>query len=299
MMKKADLFHLEGLDSSNLISGFEIHNELLFSDEDGYDSYAFHDEPNKNPQVIYRLNKDGFRSENFEKLESSNLNVLISGCSVTFGQGVFQENSWPELFAKTLSDNSSKPIKMYNLGTMGASIYLIIKNLMAFIRRYGAPDKVYLLLPHYSRKIIYDERSNNFKNAVLTKEEFVSLAHKKNSSVKRFYDSYCEEDAQLLAITLIGMFEDFCESKNIKLAWSSYDNVDHEDLYELIGFKFYNRYVAPEYEPYYDDKSLGHLIPENKDNVPHWVIGSDDDHPGASWHKDIAEMFANFQKDLP
>jgi hypothetical protein len=299
MIKKDSLFHLERLEPSNLIPGFEIHYELLFSDKNGYSSYVSRHEPNKNPQVVYKLNKDGFRSENFEKLKSSNLNVLISGCSLTFGQGVFQEDSWPELFSKTLNSNHRKPIKMYNLGVMGASIYLIIKNLMAFIRRYGYPDEIYLLLPPYSRKIIYDEISNSFKNAIIDKEEFISLAHKKDLSTKKFYDSYCNEDAQLLAVTLIGIFENFCESKNIKLVWSSYDDTPQTDFYETSGFKFYKKYVAPKSDFYYNDKSLSHLIPENKNNIPHWDIGSDEDHPGAVWHKDISEMFNNFQKVLP
>jgi hypothetical protein len=299
MIKKDNLFHLENLEPSNLASGFQMNYELLFSDEYGYSGYASHHEPNKNPQVIYKLNRDGFRSENFEKLKSSNLNVLISGCSLTFGQGVFQENSWPELFSKKLSNNSIKPIKMYNLGVLGASIYLIIKNLMAFIRRYGSPDEIYLLLPPHSRKIIYDESFNSFKNAIINKEDFISLVHKKDLSTKKFYNSYCNEDAKLLAVTLIGIFEDFCESKNIKLIWSSYDATSETDFYETSGFKFYKKYVAPEPDFYYNDKSLSHLIPENKNNVPYWDIGSDEDHPGAVWHKDIAEMFSNFQKVLP
>jgi hypothetical protein len=213
--------------------------------------------------------------------------------------GVFQENSWPELFSKTLSNNRLKPIKMYNLAVMGASIYLIIKNLMAFIRRYGSPDEIYLLLPPHSRKIIYDKSCNGFKNAIIDKEGFIDLAHKKDPSTKRYYDSYCNEDSQLLAVTLMGIFEDFCESRDIKLIWSSYDDTPQTDFYETSGFKFYKKYVAPKSDFYYNDKSLSHLIPENKNNISHWDIGSDEDHPGAVWHKDISEMFNNFQKVLP
>jgi len=297
MIEKADLFHLENLKISNRNTGFEIDNELLFSDDDGYDTYVCHSEINKDPQVTYKLNKHGFRSENFETLKNSNLNVLVSGCSITYGQGVFQENSWSELFAKTLTSNHSKPVKMYNLGVMGASTYLIIKNLMAFIRKYGAPDQIYLLLPPYSRKLIYDEASDNFKNVIMSKHGYKELAYKKDPSVKRFFDSYCEEDALLFVTTLMGIFEDFCEAKKIDLTWTSYGTISDDDVYSASGFKFYKKYVAPESEFYTNSKTFLHLIGENKDSIPHWEIGADGDHPGAAWHRDIAKMFFDFRSE--
>jgi hypothetical protein len=295
--KKANLFHLENLEISNRSTEFKIDNELLYSDENGYETYVCPVEVNKGPQVTYKLNKDGFRSENFETLKESNLNVLISGCSYTYGQGVFQENSWVELFSKSIGLTSSKPVKMYNLGIMGASIYLIIKNLMAFIRKYGAPDQIYLLLPPYSRKLIYDEAYDNFKSVVMNKHQYKELVHKKNASIKRFYDSYCEEDSLLFATTLMGIFENFCEAKNIDLIWTSYGTIANDDVYSASGFKFYKQYVAPESELYANNKTFLHLIPENKDGIPHWEIGADGDHPGAAWHQDIAKMFFDFKNE--
>jgi hypothetical protein len=293
--KKDSLFHLESLEPSNRTLKFIADHELLSSDDFGYDSYVANHEPNKNPQVVYKLNKQGFRSENFEPLNSKNLNILISGCSVTFGQGVFQEHSWPELFSKTLSQSSSKPIKMHNLGIMGASIYLIVKNLMAFIRRYGAPDQIYLFLPPYSRKLVYDEAGDNFHNIVMSKQGYHKLAHKKDLSEKRFYDSYCEEDSLLFAITLMGIFENFCEARNIDLVWTSYATLADFDIYSKVGFKFYRQYDAPDSEFYNNYKTLMHLIPENKYNIPHWNEGADVDHPGAAWHQDISRLFLDFR----
>jgi hypothetical protein len=301
MTKKTDLFHLKNLNISNRNSGFEKNYEILSSDDSGYDTYVSRYEPNKNPEVTYRLNKDGFRSENFKKLEAGNLNVLISGCSFTYAQGVLQENSWPELLSKTISLSSSKPVKMYNLGIMGSSIYLIVKNLMAFIRKYGAPDQIYLLLPPHSRKLIYDDSTDNFKNLVMNKDEYKKLAYKKaDPSTKRFYDSYCEEDSLLLAISLMGIFEDFCEAKKIDLIWTSYGAIPKIDFFYTSGFKFYKKYAAPNFEFYTNKKAflhLLHLMPENEFGVPHWEMGADRDHPGAAWHEGIAKMFFDFKSE--
>jgi hypothetical protein len=293
---KSELFHLKNLAPSNRTSGFEIDNELLIS-KNGYDSYVCNHEPNKDPQVVYKLNEKGFRSENFEPLTSKNLNVLISGCSVTFGQGVFQEHSWPELFSKEIGLKSNKPIKMYNLAVMGGSVHLTIKNLMSFIRTYGSPDEIYLLLPPSSRRLVYDEHADNFRNILVNKEGYKSLANKKNLAVKRFYDSYCEEDTALLATTLMGLFESFCEAKNIKLVWSSYGTISKSDFYKSSGFKFYKQYRAPGSEFYASDKTSLHLVPENKNNIPHWMTGSDGDHPGAAWHYEISKMFLDFSRE--
>lgn len=278
------------MEPSNLTDSFKKDYSLILRNDDDSTSYVSLHEKNKNPEVVYKLNKNGFRTENFKKLDNKTFNVLTSGCSYTFGQGVSQEHSWSEILAKKLQIKLSKPIKMHNLGVMGASVYLIIKNAMAFIREYGAPDQVYLLLPPDSRKLVYVDEIKKFESMVISPGGYKKMLYEKDLSTKRFYESYCEEDSYLLSITLIGFFEDFCSSNNIKLTWTSYAQFADEDLYDKVGFKFYKKYAVDDCDDYHDKDCID-KIPKNTEGIPHWEIGADDEHPGVWLHRDIAKMF--------
>ena len=39
------------------------------------------DEPGEGPDFKYRINKNGFRGDHFEKFEDENINILVAGCS--------------------------------------------------------------------------------------------------------------------------------------------------------------------------------------------------------------------------
>ena len=295
MIEKAEIFKLTSMEPSNLTDSFEDDYRLILTNDDGYTSYTSLNEKNKNPEVIYKLNKDGFRTENFKKLDDKTFNVLASGCSCTYGQGVPQQYSWPEILAKKLQTKLSKPIKMHNLGVMGASIHLTIKNAMAFIRKYGAPDEIYLLLPPDSRKLVYVDRIKKFTSMVMSSGGYKKMFHGKDPETKRFYESYCKEDSYLLSITLIGFFEDFCSSNNIKLIWTHYDEIDDEDLYNKVGFRFYKKYTINDCNDYHDQDCIDKM-PKNIEGIPHWKIGADDDHPGVWWHTEVAKMFYDLRE---
>ena len=295
MLKNSEIFKLTSMEPSNLTDSFEDDHSLILKDSDGYTSYTSLNEKNKNPEVVYQLNKNGFRTENFKKLDDKTFNVLASGCSCTYGQGVPQGYSWPDILAKKLETKLSKPIKMHNLGVMGASIHLIIKNAMAFIREYGAPDEIYLLLPPDSRKLVYVDRIKKFKSMVMSSAGYKKMFDGNDPETKRFYESYCKEDSYLLSITLIGFFEDFCKSNNIGLTWTHYDEIDDGDLYDKVGFRFYKKYAIDDCNDYHDQDCIDKM-PKNIEGIPHWEIGADDEHPGVWWHTEIAKMFYNLSE---
>jgi hypothetical protein len=295
MLKNSEIFKLTSMEPSNLTDSFEKDHNLILTNNDGSTTYISLNEKNKNPEVVYKLNKDGFRTENFKKLDNRAFNVLASGCSCTYGQGVSQEYSWPEILAKKIQTKLSKPIKMHNLGVMGASIHLTIKNAMAFIREHGAPDEIYLLLPPDSRKLVYVDGIKKFKSLVMSPDGYKKMIHGNDPSTKRFYESYCEEDSYLLSITLISFFEDFCSSNNIRLIWTSYAQPVDEDLYDKVGFKFYKKYAIDDCNDYHDQDCIDKM-PKNIEGISHWEIGADDDHPGVWWHTEVAKMFYDLRE---
>lgn len=66
-------------------------------------------EPNA---IVYDINSDGFRSEEFDSQASS---MVSLGCSYTMGIGLPQSSTWPSLVSQTLG------LKNYNLAWGGTS----------------------------------------------------------------------------------------------------------------------------------------------------------------------------------
>jgi hypothetical protein len=170
----------------NIVNEFHVSEKSFYKAKDGYSHYQFLDqieelEYEKNPDFGYRLNSDSFRGEHFKTLNKDNYNVLALGCSYTFGYGLPEELSWPFLLEKNLKNNIPN-IKMFNLGSPGLSIDVIIKNLLVFISKYGVPNAIFALLPDMNRHIIYhpDQKRyvlhfpnlNNLTNKKLDKHLF-------------------------------------------------------------------------------------------------------------------------------
>lgn len=237
-----------------------------FWEEDYFYTNNVHTQ-HRNFEISYKLNKDGFRSNNFQKVNKDKYTILFSGCSITFGQDLPLEMIWPELVAKELS--KEKDIEFYNLGIMGSSIMLCIKNISAFINTYGMPDLIILLVPDLYRTISYYPEEDCFID--LTPK---ATAYKKNTRL------LMPENILLQNIIYINLLQQLCNANGSKFLFSAYDkmtdNVFNNFLNELPSFF-----------------KSGCLINENlvirENDSPYWDRAADKKHPGGGWH----ELFAN------
>jgi hypothetical protein len=101
------------------------------------------DKPYK--QVIeYHLNKTGCIGDDFVY----NPDILALGCSITVPIGIPHGLSWPHLIKDEL--NSSLNVVAY----VGGSVQRIVFNAIQHIVQYGAPKKIYFLLPSLDRSWI-------------------------------------------------------------------------------------------------------------------------------------------------
>ena len=57
-------------------------------------------------KVLYQLNKNFFRCENFKK-DHEGIHILFAGCSETFGEGGNIENNWTRLVYDKLKENNN------------------------------------------------------------------------------------------------------------------------------------------------------------------------------------------------
>jgi lysophospholipase L1-like esterase len=286
----SDTFSTEAFLDANLVKLSEFGNGNKEYDEHGnYSGRNIYSMKDLDSPVTYSLNPNGFRCDNFEQVDGSKLTILTSGCSFTFGQGVFEEQSWPRVLSKMIQESSSKEVKLYNLGSMGGSIRLTIKNAMAFIRKFGKPDYIYLLFPHPSRDIYWDDGAKRFTHLTINKE-WLSFFTKssKDKSVRKFYESYSEEASNLLAIDLISLFEDFCNASGIKLVWASWSY--DEKYYAAAKFKNQEKLNHKDYDLSHFGEDGSESFAENSEGIPFWDMADDGVHPGARWHKEFARM---------
>lgn len=254
-------------------------------------------------KFFYDLNEDGFRSKSFKKFNKNNLNVVFAGCSVTFGMGLPEDNTWYKKLINKIAKDNKKEIDFYNLSINGASTQLIIKNIITFLNNIGKPDYLFLLLPETSRSLVWDgERYINQHHDVKNK-------HDKNEFYEKFIKDYSFENSIMNESTMIHLVELLCKMSGIKLIWSSWDQKTNKTFNKI---KYYNhiniQYDIVDYwlcppelfkDIYYEtDRQEGYynimlkvLNSRNENNEPYWVCARDGYHFGSYFHSMIADEF--------
>jgi hypothetical protein len=94
------------------------------------------------PNHTYELNSLGYRSPEFGPTD-----IVFAGCSHTFGFGVPEHMIWGAQVAGNLG------LSYVNLSGPGQSVYFIVQNVLAHIRKYGPPKVVLALLPNLARML--------------------------------------------------------------------------------------------------------------------------------------------------
>ncbi len=196
------------------------------------------------PSRKYRINKYGFRGEDF----SPNKKILAAGCSFTFGVGVDEKSIWASILSKKLGvsniDLIAKP---------GVSIPWIIENIFKYFKNYGHPEYLFCLFPNYERQYLpidnlfyadkdYELYGKSVEHVEGTMGEdgkfFRLLAISQESQeggnrylklpydyLKVFSQDFCIKESTLS----IKYLEDYCEAVGIKFLWSSWTTSVYED----------------------------------------------------------------------
>lgn len=117
-------------------------------------------------QLDYVMNSDHFRSDEFTQDHTDN-HILFAGCSNTFGAGVKYKKTW----AYRLYEKLTQEIKIdgyYNLGLCGGSIFEILININKYIKQFGFPKIIFILLPEIERDAIYFKEPEKSLTPIIT-----------------------------------------------------------------------------------------------------------------------------------
>jgi hypothetical protein len=253
-------------------------------EEDGYiyTQWASHQErDNGGPYFEYRYNRDGFRSQHFENFNPADLNIVYSGCSWTYGDGLPDEYVWRSVLENKIKEKfPDRNVQGYNVGTGGASIHLIFKNVMSFIRKNDDIDYLFILFPGFDRQLVFDPSGDYFDGYAKTVFMSPDEPNFEKPFVKNFVLSYVHEEHMYMYLPMIRAIEDICKLKGIKLFWSSWIPSDK---------KIYEKY---EFDNYCDMPAWKFLSqrPKTTDNQ-YMEIARDGAHPGLNYMTEIANTF--------
>lgn len=230
----------------------------------------------------YDLNKYGFRTIDLENIDWSKKIILANGCSVTFGLGLPESNTWPMFLSQMINKNDDLA-QIINISTPGASIKHVIRNTMTFIKKFGKPDIVIAIMPNISRNIYFFKEDQTFRNVYITDSK-----HDPYAACKEYEIYYNNETEFFNYMFDIYMLEQYCESNGIKLIWSTWSShfgSSRQNIKKVSSIRHYEEL------PYTVDNDMDTKFP-NTMNLEWWDYSSDN-HPGGGWQHANAEFFYN------
>jgi hypothetical protein len=215
------------------------------------------------------INSHGFRSEEFKNAHQGK-HILFSGCSVTSGVGLLQEEMWAKKTYNKISEKEECS-GYFNIGIGASGLCDQVSNMFKYFNTYGNPDVIFFMIPDEGRFYHYKKSSDQISHSFIEDEY-------KNFMLFIYSQYYM-------------MLESYCKSNNIKLFSTSY--VTNTQNYFKQRFKtFYP----------IDSQSLYNFvfnkIEKNKE-LKYLEKARDNMHYGSAYHEYWADHFFNlYKKDI-
>lgn len=183
--------------------------------------------------VEYAYNNEYFRCDDFTT-EHSGAHILFAGCSQTEGVGAPLETVWAKLLYNDLKDNSLVD-GYFNIARAGFGWQKIISNFLIYEARYGTPEYLFVLLPDVSRMFQWDVQGSSWYYTQKSPDF-------NDSVIDRFDRSLTEAEHRKSFIDFVAgwtLFESYCEAKNVKMIWSTWDYEENPNLNRFLNLKNY------------------------------------------------------------
>jgi len=217
----------------------------------------------------YQTNSIGYRTKEFFPLPVGKKNVVVLGCSHTFGEGLEEKETWISLLENKL--NSSQ-LRFWNLSQPGASADLISRILFG-TEKTLFPKIIIVCWPVNSRRERLDHDQINLTNV---DEELI------------LENNYTDTNNFLKNVFLV---EKFAEKNDCKTFHCFADEV-----YELTHKNCYNEQSLKSCWPKWSTIKTDHKNRKLQDKPS---VARDGVHFGVEHHKEFAELlFKRWQSKL-
>lgn len=224
--------------------------------------------------VYSKYNSLGWRCDEFTTDHKDKYHVLFSGCSETMGQGDSIENAWSYIVNQKINQ-IKQTSGFYSLAGSGQGWEDIINNIREYINNFGTPDVIFILLPDLWRHISWtsiDENNNGRYCQIMTTT--ADMKDKVNLFDLELTPTMANNLYINFALTM-QLFEDFCDSKKIKLIWSTWEYwFNHMIKVNNIRFKYYEPLL-------WDEREVDSYLRTNNK----LTVVKDDGHIGTAVHR--------------
>lgn len=232
--------------------------------------YYSDDDHKEKFKSLYKVNSLGFRGDELIP-KTDKTRILFSGCSVTFGQGLYDNF---DLWSNRLYHKLSKHFDTdgyFNIAIPGNNILGIIFNLFKYFDKYGNPDYIFLFFPEINRSFYKNESDYHL---VLLEDKDKNLV----------------EINKMLCYQYYFMLKVYCDKNNINLFVSGWDKSENYNDFVDIG----NFYV---FDTSKVENMILEIIKKDIDN-PHIAVAADG-HPGIAYNNVLCNfLYARFLERL-
>ena len=214
----------------------------------------------RKPIKDYKTNSHGYRCPEFTPLPAGKKNVIVLGCSHTFGEGLEDNEHWVHF----LSQHNTKGLRWWNLGQPGVSADKIVRIL------YGAekvlfPNIIIVCWPLWSRR----ERLHTFPQSLMSYDPLLKTE--------------TEETDKHNFLKNVFFVEKFAEYNHAKVF-----HCFAQEVYTLEGSNVFSdtsiKFCWPPW-----DKIKSHKT--NRERITEPSLAKDGIHYGVEHHKLFAELF--------
>lgn len=256
----------------------------------------------------HKINNYGFRDDNF----IDNADILIAGCSFTYGIALDEKYIWPELIKQMTKQ------KCANIGFPGYSVPAIISTIFAYIRKFEKPKTIICLFPDLHRMHIpvipgklFDSKlmlhrdyidKNNFPAMLWPIDKSLYDQPKFSKMPHEITDILPDIFAIWMSIQNIHLLEQFCFESNINLIWATWSTSAAEiinNIKSLADETYFKYYVGHIDGISYSNKETYikdcHLNLKKEDKTT-FFMAKDDNHWGSHAHIHFADFFYDILK---
>jgi hypothetical protein len=265
----------------------------------------------------YTFNSLGYRSNEFTDLAD----ILVAGCSQTYGIGVPDDFVWGKILSKKLN------MSYANIGLSGKSIPRIVHTIFAYFKEVGNPRYLCVVFPEMSRLTIpvneflisENDKEYNIADTNINKYKEIKDKPKYAKAPYSAEEIITQEFTIWESLNHIQMLEQYCASSNIKLFYGSFDIEANKVLNYAKNTEYYSSFVELETErwlpdfgkgtgqDYYINDKMVHCHNEfvTEQSIYYWRMAGDRHeengnlpHFGIHRHIHIAEIFYDRIKNV-
>ena len=217
--------------------------------------------------LTYDINNHGFRCPPFDDIDHRKQQIMVLGCSYTFGIGLRQEQLWHDHLLLAFSDETTQ---IWNLGVPGYSNDAIARLAWRFLE-YIRPAMIFVQWTHFHRRE-YVRDDNSVWRILTNNPRFWndgSVEYKAFFSMHNdFNDQYCFEKNLALLSNIAkahGITFEYETTNNFPLIDYARDN-EHPgpDSHKLFAVQIYNQYLN---QVIYEDAEKQKLLDEFLDKL--------------------------------